>query len=151
MKPGTLYRFFDADGNLLYVGASSNAPARLEQHRRDKSWWSQVASCTMEHYEHRYLAVAAEVHAIREEKPRHNKSEGTFEGRPVERITEEECERRRMLRTMYPVKDLRCQHCDWEGNWVKKGVEVKDAPCANCGLLYLTGTPIADPTLEAVA
>src|SRR5690606_6831850 len=67
-----LYRHFDAEGRLLYVGISLNAFSRLMQHRRDSVWFRQIASVTIEWFPTRGKAVDAEVQAIRNERPLHN-------------------------------------------------------------------------------
>lgn len=72
--PGTdLYRFYDAEGTLLYVGISKSAIARMAQHADDKSWWHDVARMEVERIAgHRRTAEQAERHAIATEKPKHN-------------------------------------------------------------------------------
>ena len=67
-----LYRYFDAEGRLLYVGISFSAIARAAQHREDKGWWQDVARMHVEHLPTRSDAVNAERHAIRTEQPLHN-------------------------------------------------------------------------------
>ena len=71
----TLYRFFDADDRLLYVGIAGNPGRRFHQHANGpdgKPWWSHVARSTMEHFDTREEAAAAEVAAIVTEHPLHN-------------------------------------------------------------------------------
>lgn len=67
-----LYRHFDDGGQLLYVGISLNAIGRLVQHRQSSHWANQIAKMTVEYYPTRTEALAAEVKAIREERPLHN-------------------------------------------------------------------------------
>lgn len=67
-----LYRFFDAQGGLLYIGISYNAWARMAGHRMNASWWSQVASASIEHFPTRAEAAQAERSAIEAERPAHN-------------------------------------------------------------------------------
>jgi len=67
-----LYRFFDAAGQLLYVGVSGNTEARWRQHAESKPWWSDVADKTTEWLDSRPEALDAERAAIRAEKPLHN-------------------------------------------------------------------------------
>lgn len=67
--PTTLYRFFDEEGRLLYVGVSTSAPNRMKQHRATKPWFTQVASATFSHLPTRNAALEAEAVAIRTEKP----------------------------------------------------------------------------------
>jgi predicted GIY-YIG superfamily endonuclease len=68
----TLYRLYNADDELLYVGIAGNPGRRFEQHAEDKPWWSEVAATKLEHFATREAACAAEVTAITTEKPRHN-------------------------------------------------------------------------------
>lgn len=67
----SLYRMFDSDGVLLYVGITSS-PKRLGQHQRNSAWWLAVARVEVEHYPTRADALAAEADAIRTEGPTHN-------------------------------------------------------------------------------
>jgi hypothetical protein len=68
----TLYRFFDARGQLLYVGITERKALRFEEHRRSKGWWTKVDSITTQHFATRDEAAAAELAAIRSESPLHN-------------------------------------------------------------------------------
>lgn len=70
--PTTLYRLHDDDGALLYVGIAGNPGRRFEQHRKEKPWWGDVASITLEHFKSREAASVAELEAIRSECPQHN-------------------------------------------------------------------------------
>ena len=69
-----LYRYFDADGRLLYVGIASHFPSRVEQHARYDWWEPKSASMTIEHFPDRETAHAAELVAIRDERPRYNRA-----------------------------------------------------------------------------
>lgn len=71
-RPTTLYRFFDAEGALLYVGITSVQRTRWHQHAATKEWWDQVSSATTEHFATRPEAETAENHAIEHEGPKHN-------------------------------------------------------------------------------
>jgi predicted GIY-YIG superfamily endonuclease len=68
----TLYRHWDAEGNLLYVGVSSRISQRIKEHSKHSKWWLDVASITLEHFETREDVIAAEINAIEKEKPKHN-------------------------------------------------------------------------------
>lgn len=70
--PTDLYRWFDAEGRLLYVGISVSAAERAAQHRAHKSWWAEVANMTVEHFSCRAEAQERERLAITGEKPTHN-------------------------------------------------------------------------------
>jgi predicted GIY-YIG superfamily endonuclease len=67
-----LYRHFDKDGILLYVGISLNHMARLGQHKAASSWFEKIATVTIEQFETRPEALRAETNAIVNEKPLHN-------------------------------------------------------------------------------
>lgn len=67
-----LYRLFDQKHQLLYVGISASAIARLSQHMSDKSWAADIAHVSVEHFETRTEAAEAEREAIRIERPRYN-------------------------------------------------------------------------------
>lgn len=69
----TLYRMFDRDGLLLYVGISKHAIRRFDQHGREKQWWTAVDRITVEHFPSRAALEHAERVAIRSEAPMHNK------------------------------------------------------------------------------
>lgn len=67
-----LYRLYDVHEQLLYVGITVDLPKRLEKHKRDKSWFEDVAELRTESFESREKAAAAELVAIRTEGPRYN-------------------------------------------------------------------------------
>lgn len=60
-----VYRCFDRDGRLLYIGATSNYDERVKEYRRRR----QVASIEREEYPTRAEAFAAELAAIKESLP----------------------------------------------------------------------------------
>lgn len=68
----TVYRLFDAQGRLLYIGTSADPQDRWEQHGREKLWWSSVAEATVEWCDTRTDALAIEREAIQGEHPLHN-------------------------------------------------------------------------------
>jgi len=67
-----LYRHFDKDGRLLYVGISLHAILRLTQHRADSHWFDDIATTTIKKFKSKDDAIRAEVRAIRHEKPLYN-------------------------------------------------------------------------------
>lgn len=72
VEPGFLYRHIDKDGALLYVGISRNPMIRLETHKRDSSWFSEIATMTIEQHESISAASVAERIAIVSEAPKYN-------------------------------------------------------------------------------
>lgn len=71
-EPTQLYRHYDADGNLLYIGISLSTVHRLGQHRKHAHWFRQITSITVEHFPSKVEATEAEALAISRESPRHN-------------------------------------------------------------------------------
>lgn len=72
MSSHCLYRFYDAAGELLYIGITMNPVARWKQHGHDKLWWVEVASIAIESHLDRDSALRAERQAIAAERPRWN-------------------------------------------------------------------------------
>ena len=81
----TLYRMFDRDGSLLYVGQSIRAAERFSQHRADKSWWPMVSSITMERCDNADELNRSEREAIQTENPRFNVVHASGKSRPRSR------------------------------------------------------------------
>ena len=69
----TLYRFYDHDETLLYVGITANVERRLDKHR-NRSFWTSVARIDLQHFATRLEATDAETLAIRTESPVFNLS-----------------------------------------------------------------------------
>jgi len=68
-----LYRHYDADGALLYVGIALSPLARLAQHRAS-AWVHEIARVEIDWHETREAALEAERQAIIEKNPKHNKA-----------------------------------------------------------------------------
>lgn len=68
-----LYRLLAANGRLLYVGISNNPDTRWGGHSTNQPWWHEVADRKVEWFANRRAAEEAEVKAIKEERPLHNK------------------------------------------------------------------------------
>lgn len=67
-----LYRHFDADGKLLYVGISLSALQRTMSHKHS-GWWEMVTRIEIERHNTRDEALDAEREAIKTERPEFNK------------------------------------------------------------------------------
>jgi len=72
MSEHCLYRFFDVEGELLYVGITMNPSSRWKAHGRDKAWWTEVAHIAIEVHPDREAVLEAEQEAIAAEAPKYN-------------------------------------------------------------------------------
>lgn len=77
--PHWLYRLFDADGVLLYVGQTSDPVQRFRQWvgyaRRTPDlygWFRHVVRCDWQQFPNWDAVVGAEKRAIETERPKHN-------------------------------------------------------------------------------
>jgi hypothetical protein len=80
-----LYRLYDADDTLLYVGISLSALTRAGQHRGQQPWWHEVARVDIEHLatDDRREAERLEQQTIWSERPLYNKAHnGHVRSRP---------------------------------------------------------------------
>lgn len=69
--PAAVYRLYDDEGALLYVGSSRNPKRRYRDHSRT-TWWIRVTSREEEWHPSRAAAYEAENAAIRAERPQFN-------------------------------------------------------------------------------
>jgi hypothetical protein len=78
----TLYRAFDVENRLLYVGIANDPSKRLIQHPAfgPTDWRTHAVKIILEPYSDRKSAAAAELCAIRDEDPVWNVT-----GRPIQR------------------------------------------------------------------
>ena len=67
-----LYRLWNADGELLYIGISKSAMRRLTDHQKGKSWGDEVSQVTIENVATRAEAERLEADAIASERPKYN-------------------------------------------------------------------------------
>lgn len=81
-----LYRHFDADGGLLYVGMSTNPTHRMSNHRTTAHWAERIARMDVEWYDTRPLATEAERIAITNELPMFNRMHTRDDRNPVAAI-----------------------------------------------------------------
>lgn len=72
MAMHALYRFYDAGGDLLYVGITNNPSRRWGRHAEDKPWWIEVDRIEIERHPDRPSVLIAERDAIKAELPRYN-------------------------------------------------------------------------------
>ena len=71
-KATFLYRFYDADDVLLYVGITDNLAERTWSHARASTWMEFAVRSTVERYLKRSVAEEREIAAIRGEGPLFN-------------------------------------------------------------------------------
>jgi predicted GIY-YIG superfamily endonuclease len=67
-----LYRMYDTSAALLYIGITKDFGTRWKQHAESKAWYPEVQRQTVEWFDTRTAAEAAEETAIKAERPRHN-------------------------------------------------------------------------------
>lgn len=79
-----VYMFLNADGEVIYVGFSSNPSGRMDAHRTQSKWWPEVASARLTPYPDELSARRAERQAIEDLRPKHN-IDGNPDRRPARR------------------------------------------------------------------
>lgn len=72
LRPITLYRIFDEQDRLLYVGISLSVWQRISTHRQTKVWWRWARRVELEHFRSKREVEQAEVTAIKLERPLYN-------------------------------------------------------------------------------
>lgn len=68
-----VYRLYDKDGALLYIGSTNQPAMRWSRHGERQPWWHEVDAYTLEWWPDRTQAFTEEFKAIRAEAPRYNK------------------------------------------------------------------------------
>lgn len=86
----SVYRLFDAGGDLLYIGRSNNVERRILQHRQQQPWGSSISRWSTVDYPTRQDAHQAEQRAICAEDPTYNKLRWVSPDGPLHRKTEGE-------------------------------------------------------------
>lgn len=74
MSRTALYRYFGADGRLLYVGITARLKQRNLEHASKAPWIAEAVRMETWWLPSREEAVAAEAAAIRDEKPVYNRT-----------------------------------------------------------------------------
>jgi len=72
-KCAAVYKLYDEEGDLLYVGMSDYPWRRMNQHKRTKDWFGYVRSVEFEWYSPPEFAASRERLAILIEGPMFNK------------------------------------------------------------------------------
>lgn len=73
-----VYRAFDVDGLLLYVGCTNNVATRMNAHRKGSAWFQYMDHFTTEGPFERAEAERRESEAIRTEAPWFNATAETY-------------------------------------------------------------------------
>lgn len=71
-RPHYVYRAFDDDDRLLYIGCTLNFERRQAEHRWYRPWADRIARWEVEQYPNQRDALAAEEAAITAESPEFN-------------------------------------------------------------------------------
>ena len=71
--PCELYKHYDANGDLLYVGITVSTIRRTREHIKRAEWYDQIVRIEISRFISREDAIKAEEVAIHVEKPRFNK------------------------------------------------------------------------------
>lgn len=78
-RPTWVYRAWDAEGQMLYVGVTCSLWKRMARHEcsgSDESRWTLLASrIEWERFETRTEALAVELATIKQERPRFNRQD----------------------------------------------------------------------------
>lgn len=67
--PVVVYRFYDAEPLLLYVGISNSPTSRFKSHSRKAPWWPDIARVRIVWCSSRKQALREEARVIRTEGP----------------------------------------------------------------------------------
>lgn len=69
----SVYRFYNPEDLLLYVGMSENVICRILTHKSDKQWFSEIATIKISKFSSKAEMLEAERRAIASEHPLYNK------------------------------------------------------------------------------
>jgi hypothetical protein len=86
----TLYRLYNAAGELIYIGKSIHRYQRLDHHCRYQPWSNEIASAAFQELPDEATLSRVEIAAIKREHPKYNKAHvehPTVERQTVERQT----------------------------------------------------------------
>lgn len=106
----SLYRYYNAQGELLYIGISSQYAIRAAQHSKKSPWYAESANVTIEHCRDREDALLKEKKAIRLERPKYNKLHNGWKGSAQSHYQD-------MLLVTRPLKD------DWHSSLIDLALE----------------------------
>lgn len=99
-KQPRLYKYYDENGDLLYVGISLNPVVRLADHNSKSFWADAIRRVEIEFIPDEFAPSMFERKIIMEENPKHNivHKNGKSWGRPPKHdYSKEDCELIRLL------------------------------------------------------
>lgn len=70
----TVYRYYNADNELLYVGITKNQLNRFEAHSKVQPWFHEITKAFFQHTDTREEALEYEKYIIANEFPKYNKA-----------------------------------------------------------------------------
>lgn len=108
MSAAVVYRFYDANCHLLYVGRSAQIGVRLASHQSRSRWFDEVDTITVEHFETAEAAEEAERQAIGAERPKFN-----VQHHPTNRAVVRSGRRRSVDESTWPTTGLVANCLDW--------------------------------------
>ena len=73
--PNSVYKIYDKDKNLLYIGSSMLVITRINNHASTKDWWNDVNSIQVSHFADKTTALKEESKAIKNENPLYNRQD----------------------------------------------------------------------------
>jgi predicted GIY-YIG superfamily endonuclease len=82
-----LYRCFNREGELLYVGITEDVERRKREHAKDKFWWRDVTRVTKVAFPRRVEALWAEWAVITTCKPAYNRAVSPPDQAPEAAVT----------------------------------------------------------------
>ncbi len=139
----TLYRFWNAAGDLLYVGLSGDPQARWRGHRANKPWWREIAQITLEHFDTLEDLKAAETAAIQTECPAynvHHRRPSRCDLFPIPVRTRPPAipakTRSEAMPMDEPQSPARCRRC-FDGGWVFSNLNIPRACRCSAGDAWL--------------
>lgn len=133
-----IYRFFNAEGTLLYVGVTNDIAVRWKWHAKQQPWWPEVVEQRATWHPTREAALAAEGRAINTESPLYNvnASPGSGMKNRVIRVSHADweafgaaCERLGVTRSERMRQHMQARVNEWEAE--KKQIADEDAEWAD--------------------
>lgn len=85
--PHDVYKAYDINGRLLYVGISVNVFARMKEHKQYAGWMSAASRIDVVRYADRASAQAVEAICIRDDAPVFNVTRESTRGRSLPTVS----------------------------------------------------------------